>query len=173
MFGCDTTVSEVTGFTPYNGSIATNTRQNDKTTHCARAVNGAAGEAAEAEEKFTDPIKLTPPQDFHLPECCHTLMRTLARTIYINGDERSKARAVLTQIYHKCIHDDFHSARDMLLMSHLQVRVPRAVCSVVRILLRKEQMHAWVSMACINCYLAWAWGWYQGRLFHCLLRQDT
>jgi hypothetical protein len=85
-------------------------------------VNGAAGEGLEAEEKFTDPIKLTIPQNFHLPECCHKLMQDLVQMIYVHGDERSKARAVLTHIYHKCIHDDFHSARDALLMSHLQAR---------------------------------------------------
>lgn len=90
-------------------------------------MNGAVGEGAEQEEKFTDPIKLTIPQDFKLPECCHALMRQLVQLIYVNGDERSKARAVLTHIYHQCIHDHFHSARDMLLMSHLQVRAARCV----------------------------------------------
>lgn len=92
--------------------------------HVPCAVNGttAAGEAVEIEEKFTDPIKLTIPQDFHLPECCHKLMRDLTQQIFLNGDERSKARAVLTHIYHMCIHDGFQKARELLLMSHLQVR---------------------------------------------------
>lgn len=64
-------------------------------------------------------------QDYELPDDCHVLMKTLTGTIYVHGDERSKARAVLAHIYHKCIHGDFHSARDSLLMSHLQVRLRR------------------------------------------------
>lgn len=37
------------------------------------------------EEKFTDPIKLTIPQDFHLPECCHALMRDLVQVCCSNS----------------------------------------------------------------------------------------
>lgn len=85
----------------------------------AAAANGAAAEG-EGEEKFDDLIKLPMPKDFSLPEDCHRLMKALVDTIYVHGDERSKARAVLCHIYHKCIHGDFHSARDALLMSHLQ-----------------------------------------------------
>ena len=84
----------------------------------APAANGTAEDPAE--EKFDDLIKLPMPKDFSLPEDCHKLMKGLVDTIYVHGDERSKARAVLCHIYHKCIHGDFHSARDALLMSHLQ-----------------------------------------------------
>lgn len=66
-------------------------------------------------------------QDYELPADCHALMKTLTGTIYVHGDERSKARAVLAHIYHCCIHSDFHTARDALLMSHLQVLLPPSV----------------------------------------------
>ena len=62
------------------------------------------------------------PADFALPESVHELMRELTAAIYKHGDERSKARAAICAIFIRCIHDDFYTARDMLLMSHLQVR---------------------------------------------------
>jgi translation initiation factor 3 subunit C len=79
--------------------------------------------AATEEEKFESLIQLPLPQDFSLPDDCHGLMKDLVDTIYVHGDERSKARAVLVHIYHKSIHGQFHSARDGLLMSHLQEQV--------------------------------------------------
>lgn len=81
-----------------------------------------AGDDAPA-EAFDALITLPLPQSFELPEDCHAVMRSLVDTIYVHGDERSKARAVLTHIYHKAIHNEFHSARDSLLMSHLQEQV--------------------------------------------------
>jgi translation initiation factor 3 subunit C len=92
-------------------------------------ANGAAPDAngvapaADVEERFDALIKLPMPHDFELPADCHALMRGLVKTIYVHGEERSKARAVLTHIYHKSIHGDFHGARDSLLMSHLQDQV--------------------------------------------------
>lgn len=78
----------------------------------------------DGEEKFDSQIALPLPQDFELPADPHAVMKGLVDIIYVHGDERSKARAVLVHVYHRAIHGHFHAARDGLLMSHLQEQVP-------------------------------------------------
>lgn len=54
------------------------------------------------------------------PSSIADLIELLANLVYQSGTERHKTRTLLCQVYYKSLHDNFHDARDMLLMSHLQ-----------------------------------------------------
>lgn len=49
-----------------------------------------------------------------------SLVQTLAGYLFKNAEGIIRARAMLCQIYHLALHDEYYKSRDMMLMSHLQ-----------------------------------------------------
>ncbi|POM65596.1 Eukaryotic translation initiation factor 3 subunit C, partial [Phytophthora palmivora] len=54
------------------------------------------------------------------PVDAEKVLRDVCRFVFQHGDIRAKTRAMLCRIYHHALHDRFHEARDLLLMSHIQ-----------------------------------------------------
>ncbi|KDQ27799.1 hypothetical protein PLEOSDRAFT_1056332 [Pleurotus ostreatus PC15] len=54
------------------------------------------------------------------------LIHVLCVYLYKAGNSLLRTRAMLSHIYHHALHNDFHSGRDMLLMSHLQESIHSA-----------------------------------------------
>ncbi|KAG7090852.1 hypothetical protein E1B28_009934 [Marasmius oreades] len=54
------------------------------------------------------------------------LIHGLCVYLYKSGHSLFRTRAMLSHIYHYAFHNDFHTARDMLLMSHLQESIHSA-----------------------------------------------
>ena len=52
-------------------------------------------------------------------------MDELCTFIFRYGDERLKTRALLCAVYHHALHDRFHKARDMFLISHIQESIDK------------------------------------------------
>ena len=54
------------------------------------------------------------------------LVHSIAIILYKSKNSLLRTRAMLCHIYHHALHNDFHTARDMLLMSHLQESIHAA-----------------------------------------------
>uniref|UniRef100_M4CT54 Eukaryotic translation initiation factor 3 subunit C n=1 Tax=Brassica campestris TaxID=3711 RepID=M4CT54_BRACM len=83
-------------------------------------VYDAMRKLAEQEDDSTGPVV---PRKPTFAESSRAMMDGLVSLIYKYGDERTKARAILCDIYHHSLMDKFGTARDLLLMSHLQDNV--------------------------------------------------
>ncbi|OJT13114.1 Eukaryotic translation initiation factor 3 subunit C [Trametes pubescens] len=55
-----------------------------------------------------------------------SLIHSLCIYLYKSGNSLLRTRAMLCHIFHYALHNDFHTARDMLLMSHLQESIHNA-----------------------------------------------
>ncbi|EIW62824.1 eukaryotic translation initiation factor 3 subunit 8 [Trametes versicolor FP-101664 SS1] len=55
-----------------------------------------------------------------------SLIHSLCIHLYKSGNSLLRTRAMLCHIFHYALHNDFHTARDMLLMSHLQESIHNA-----------------------------------------------
>lgn len=66
---------------------------------------------------------ITPPQSTFSST---KLVRQLCTYLYGASDGLLRTRAMLSHIYHHSLHNNYHKARDMFLMSHLQESISRA-----------------------------------------------
>ena len=116
----------------YSATVRIHVEMTKKGREEAAAAKEEAMKAAEgADETDPDaPVVLPEPEWFKvdmlettMPETVSAFAKQLAATIYKLGDERTKARCMLCEIYSKALAGDFHRARDLLLMSHMQESV--------------------------------------------------
>ncbi|KAG6976765.1 hypothetical protein JG688_00001034 [Phytophthora aleatoria] len=86
------------------------------------------------------------------PVDAEKLLRDVCRFVFQHGDIRAKTRAMLCRIYHHALHDRFHEARDLLLMSHIQDNITDADIPT-QILFNR--MMAQLGLCAFRCGLIW------------------
>ncbi|KAL3671616.1 hypothetical protein V7S43_003529 [Phytophthora oleae] len=86
------------------------------------------------------------------PVDAEKLLRDVCRFVFQHGDIRAKTRAMLCRIYHHALHDRFHEARDLLLMSHIQDNISDADIPT-QILFNR--MMAQLGLCAFRCGLIW------------------
>ena len=80
----------------------------------------------QALEAAVEASKINPSISLHLHKTPSSLIHTLCVYLYKSGNSLLRTRAMLSHIYHHALNNDFYTARDMLLMSHLQESIHSA-----------------------------------------------
>ncbi|KAL0580332.1 Translation initiation factor 3 subunit c [Marasmius crinis-equi] len=80
----------------------------------------------QALENAADPSDIRPSLTLTSKGSTSDLIHGLCVHLYKSGNSLLRTRAMLSHIYHYALHNDFHTARDMLLMSHLQETIHSA-----------------------------------------------
>ncbi|TFK44619.1 eukaryotic translation initiation factor 3 domain-containing protein [Crucibulum laeve] len=80
----------------------------------------------QALESAADASEIKPSMTLSAQGTTSALIHSLCVYLYRSGNSLLRTRAMLSHIYHHALHNDFHTARDMLLMSHLQESIHSA-----------------------------------------------
>ncbi|KAJ6557192.1 eukaryotic translation initiation factor 3 subunit 8 N-terminus-domain-containing protein [Mycena sp. CBHHK59/15] len=80
----------------------------------------------QALEAASDASEIKPSMSLASKGSTSGLIHALCVYLYKSGNSLLRTRAMLSHVYHHALHNDFHTARDMLLMSHLQESIHSA-----------------------------------------------
>ncbi|KAJ7594796.1 eukaryotic translation initiation factor 3 subunit 8 N-terminus-domain-containing protein [Mycena floridula] len=80
----------------------------------------------QALETGAESFEIKPSMRLSVQTTTSGLIHVLCVYLYKSGNSLLRTRAMLSHIYHHALHNDFHTARDMLLMSHLQESIHSA-----------------------------------------------
>ncbi|KAF9501962.1 eukaryotic translation initiation factor 3 subunit 8 [Pleurotus eryngii] len=80
----------------------------------------------QALESAAEQSDIKPSMSLSKQDSSSGLIHVLCVYLYKAGNSLLRTRAMLSHIYHHALHNDFHSGRDMLLMSHLQESIHSA-----------------------------------------------